>query len=175
MRSSKSLGRTEPEKFFIQKYLDGVIDVSENGLVYNTITARYIGAISTGRYPKISMARGPKDIVHIQIHRLVWLIYRGDIPEGIEINHKDGIKSNPSLDNLELMTPSQNSQHAVDSGFSPSISGHLNGNAKFSREQVEEIRKRYEMGERQIDIAKDLGVSRPTIGLIVNLKTYIYE
>ena len=38
------------------------------------------------------------------VHRLVWLAFNGDIPEGMEINHKDECKSNNVLSNLEIMT-----------------------------------------------------------------------
>lgn len=42
------------------------------------------------------------------VHRLTWTAFNGQIPEGLEINHKDEDKTNNSLANLELVTPSQN-------------------------------------------------------------------
>ena len=42
------------------------------------------------------------------IHRLVWTSFNGAIPEGLQINHKDEVKTNNTLLNLELVTPSQN-------------------------------------------------------------------
>ena len=36
------------------------------------------------------------------IHRLVWEEFNGVIPKGLQINHKDGNKSNNHIDNLEL-------------------------------------------------------------------------
>ena len=46
-------------------------------------------------------------------HRLVWRHFRGPIPEGLTINHKDGIKSRNQPDNLELATHSEQMLHAV--------------------------------------------------------------
>lgn len=50
-------------------------------------------------------------------HRLVWTVLRGPIPDGMQINHIDGCKTNNSPSNLELVTPSANIQHAYDTGL----------------------------------------------------------
>lgn len=41
-------------------------------------------------------------------HRIVYKAFCGSIPDGFEINHKDENKHNNRLDNLELVTKSQN-------------------------------------------------------------------
>ncbi len=41
-------------------------------------------------------------------HRLVYETFKGDIPEGKEIDHIDGDTTNNSVDNLQLLTPRQN-------------------------------------------------------------------
>jgi hypothetical protein len=53
------------------------------------------------------------------IHRIVVEAHFGPIPEGMEVNHKDGDKSNNRLDNLELLSHSQNLKHAFDTGLHP--------------------------------------------------------
>ena len=42
------------------------------------------------------------------VHRLVWETFKGDIPEGKEIDHIDGDTTNNSIDNLQLLTPRKN-------------------------------------------------------------------
>lgn len=118
MKISKGLGISEAEKFFIQQYLNNVIEVTQDGLIFNNKTKRYIGATGSGRYPKISMARANrKDVLHIQIHRLVWIIFKGDIPKDKEIHHKDNDRENRDLDNLELVDHSTNMKFALSDGL----------------------------------------------------------
>jgi hypothetical protein len=51
------------------------------------------------------------------VHRLVLETFVGPCPEGKECNHKDGVKSNPRLINLEWATSSQNQLHAYEIGL----------------------------------------------------------
>ena len=47
-------------------------------------------------------------------HRVVWTHFRGPIPDGLTINHKDGIKNRNAPENLELATMSEQRRHAID-------------------------------------------------------------
>lgn len=42
-------------------------------------------------------------------HRVIWQYFKGDIPEGMQINHIDENKANNALSNLNLLTPKENS------------------------------------------------------------------
>ena len=42
------------------------------------------------------------------VHRLVWETFVGEIPQGLDIDHKDSNPSNNNLSNLQLMTPREN-------------------------------------------------------------------
>lgn len=65
-------------------------------------------------YAMLKVRTAYKKYSHIGVHRLVWLAWKGPIPNGYEINHRDGNKLNNCLDNLELMTRQQNMQHAKE-------------------------------------------------------------
>lgn len=41
-------------------------------------------------------------------HRLVWMYHNGDIPEGLEIDHENHIKSDNRIENLRIATHSEN-------------------------------------------------------------------
>ena len=53
----------------------------------------------------------------IRFHRLLWETFVGEIPEGLQINHKDLNKENNLLSNLELMSPGENTRHAHKNGI----------------------------------------------------------
>ena len=78
-----------------------------------------------------------------RVHRLVWITFVGQIPDGYEINHKDGVKSNNNLTNLELATHKENMEHAVRTKLFPSHKGEKNGMAYLTDLEVLEVRKLY--------------------------------
>ena len=59
----------------------------------------------------------------VNIGRFIWECHNPDIPDGFEINHKDGDKSNNSLKNLEIVTRSENIKHAFDTGLNVAKQG----------------------------------------------------
>lgn len=53
---------------------------------------------------------GKKEYLHI--HTIMMRQFVGDMPKNMVINHKDGNKQNNSIDNLEFVTPRENTIHA---------------------------------------------------------------
>lgn len=49
----------------------------------------------------------------VLVHRLVYMAHVGDIPKGMQVNHKDENKANNCVENLELLTPSQNVRYGT--------------------------------------------------------------
>ena len=47
-------------------------------------------------------------IKNYYVHRLVWIAFNGEIPEGMQINHKSEVKTENNLENLELVTRKEN-------------------------------------------------------------------
>lgn len=56
------------------------------------------------------------------VHKLVYETFVGDIPEKMEIDHIDGNKQNNNVDNLRLVTRSDNMKSAMTNGHSGQIS-----------------------------------------------------
>ena len=52
----------------------------------------------------------------VYVHRLVAQAFIGEIPKGMVINHIDFDRSNNRLDNLEIVTYSENNMHSAKSG-----------------------------------------------------------
>lgn len=119
MMSGRSVNR-ENEDWFVSQVDRGRLQVFRDGRVKNVSTGRFIGAIGSGRYPKISLKDiEGKKIRHIQSHRLIYRVFKGPIPDGAEIDHENDDTSDCSADNLFALTPSQNVNKAIRTGRIP--------------------------------------------------------
>ncbi len=106
-----------------------------------------------------------------KIHRLVAQAFIPNPENKPQVNHKNGVKTDCRVSNLEWSTGKENMQHAYDTGLrvaSPSI-GIKNNNAKLTEKEVLLIR--LDSRNNQI-IAKDYNVSSVCIGLIKSNKTW---
>ena len=63
--------------------------------------------ISSIGYYLIGLCKNSKVRFYL-VHRLVWLAFYGSIPEGLQVNHINEVKSDNRLSNLNLMTPKEN-------------------------------------------------------------------
>ncbi len=105
------------ERFFLRKVREGHYSVSSKGVVVNEKTDRILDKVNIRGYIEISCKDKYGKARHILAHRLVWLVLKGDIPDDIFLNHKNGIKHDNRPKNLELVTNAENVQHAFDTGL----------------------------------------------------------
>lgn len=104
-------------------------------------------------------------------HRMVADAFLGPIPSGMQVNHKNGDKGDPNLENLEIVTNAENRAHSYRVlGIRPNSppKGQANHKATLSFEQVEEIRRRYLAGnDSYSSLSKEFGVSKQSIARYV--------
>lgn len=101
------------------------------------------------------------------IHRLVAVHFIDFIEEKNEVNHKNGIKTDNRVENLEWVNSSENQIHAVKNGLQASGSDHKN--SKLNQNQVIEIRN---SNESYSFLSKKYNVSKSCICSIKKNKTY---
>lgn len=108
------------------------------------------------------------------VHRLVAIAFLGGPVPGKEVNHKDGNRANPQVDNLEWMTRAENNLHAFRVLHRPPVAmkGERNWKAKLTEGQVVEIRRRYAAGETQTALGREFKVSQPMVGFIVRRENW---
>jgi hypothetical protein len=106
------------------------------------------------------------------VHRLVALVFIGPRPNGRQINHKDGVKTNNDWRNLEYVTCKENIRHAAKSGLRGYFKGTANGCAKVTEDDIRAIRKAYASGESQPSIGRRYGLTQANVSYIVLRRTW---
>lgn len=83
-----------------------------------------------------------------KVHRLVALTFiKNDCIEKNQINHKNGIKTDNRVENLEWVTNKENSEHSWNSGLHKNIAkGEKIANSKLKEADVRFIRENYSLG-----------------------------
>jgi hypothetical protein len=127
-------------------------------------------ARSTDGYLKTMLQRDDKKYITIAVHRKIAQTFHGH-PEGKEVNHIDGVKTNNQSDNLEWITHSQNCKHSFDMNLQKPKTGELNGMSKLTPDQVRHARKLKNEGGRfwgRNELAEKWGIAPKHLQKIVN-------
>lgn len=113
-----------------------------------------------------------------KLHRVMVETFLGAIPEGMCVNHINGVKDDNRICNLEVVTYSANTIHAFEVlKRPPSSASHIgsnNPNAVFTEDDVRLIRQRHANGETGKAIATSLGVSTPCINRMIARKSWAH-
>jgi hypothetical protein len=160
---------------------EAVYEISDKGQIKRIIGGR--GTRSGKLLRPIMMPNGyacvrlryNKKTLRTFIHSLVLSAFIGQRPLKYEINHKDGVRSNNHLNNLEYCTSSENKFHAyrILKRAVVSCKGISNGRAKLSESDVVNIRLLYKSGKySQQSLAEQFGVSQILISLVVRRKAW---
>lgn len=111
-----------------------------------------------GWYPKVDLNEGGLRSNRF-VHRLVAEAFLGS-PEGRNVNHINGIKTDCRLSNLEYVTQSENVRHALDAGLT--TPQHKRKCAKLTSEAVVDIRRGRSLGKSYKFLGAKHGVSAAT-------------
>ena len=154
---------------------EGLYAVTEDGQVWSHLSSKWLKSpINSWGYPKVCLHRDGKQTVHT-VHRLVAQAFCDRAADCTEVNHIDGDKTNNTSSNLEWVTPSQNAQHAWDTGLRSNNRGIYKAQKArraFSDQAVIAIRQMIKVGWTQACIARLYDCSLGSIQKIAAGKSY---
>lgn len=109
------------------------------------------------------------------VHRLVAKTFIPNPNNLPEINHKNCVKLNNRVENLEWCTHLQNMQHAYANGLVGHARGEDNPRSKINQRKANRIRKSYANGKiTQRQLARLYGVNQRLIWSILHKKIWNY-
>lgn len=78
------------------------------GLVYSLKQHKFIGGPNNTGYWNCTLTADDGKVWGTKVHRVIWMVVNGDIPDGLYVNHIDEDKSNNCISNLNLLTHKEN-------------------------------------------------------------------
>lgn len=126
-------------------------------------------------YVRVLLTNGAGRRTHYQVHRLVLAAFDCPSPTGMEVNHKNGIKADNRIENLEWVTRSENMRHSIDHLGAQRASGESNGMAKLKADDVRSIRETFALGgATKADLARRFGVDLSLVWQILKRRIWCH-
>ena len=148
------------EKIKDIKDYEGIYAITSHGRVWSYKSKKWLSPFYTGAgYHTVRLSLFGKESDK-KVHRLVGAAFIPNPDNKPQINHKNGIKTDCRVCNLEWVTARENIQHAGDTG--------LNKVFKFTYQQKLLICRIYrDLKIKQIYLARLFNVSAPAIHYII--------
>ena len=154
--------------------------VYRDGRVYSSRSRRFLTPLRTNGYLHVVLcgAGGKK---RIAIHALVARAFLMPMDGRPYVNHKNGVRTDNRVENLEWCSQSENVQHAYDTGLRTVDEAHRARAAelgrkkrKLSDEQVDEIRRTFTGARGQITaLSNKYQIDRKSISSIIKGQAHV--
>jgi hypothetical protein len=109
---------------------------------------------------------------HEQAHRASYKLFVGEIPEGLQINHKCHNRACINPDHLYAGTQTENMEDMRRAGRGNKCKGEDNPSSKLKNGEVSEIKVLIRNGVTSVEIAKKFDVSEGCINFIKTGKSW---
>lgn len=160
--------KQEKQKRFLEVMAIGKYKIdTESGVVYSFRKSKGWEVMRPNRpkngYLQYKFFFGRRDgtpPVLVYGHVAVWISVSGEYEEGMEVNHKDLIKTNNGIGNLELVTAKRNIEHFLENDERMSPGGVFT----IRGEEIDSIKFYLRAGEKNHSkIARELGLKRSAV------------
>lgn len=128
------------------------------------------GWIITNGYVMVELTHNGESRKYV--HAIVAAAFIGERPTGLDVNHKNGIKTDNRDCNLEYCTRSENIKHAVDTGLG--LRGSEKPGSKLTEAVVRLLRATMSPNDLRFisSAAKQYGVAKTTIAKAIDGRTW---
>ena len=112
----------------------------------------------------------------VLIHRLIAQAFIPNPEKKRCINHKDGVKTNNSLKNLEWCTYKENSVHALATGLREPTQGEKIGCSKLTEKDIKKIRmlKKTNPKIKGLELAEMFNIDGSQISRVLSKKIWAH-
>lgn len=112
---------------------------------------------------------------YAKVHRAVAAAFLGPPQAGQQVNHRNGLKSDNRVENLEYVTCRENIRHCWENGLHgvEHCRGEASRLAKLTESNVRIIRREYPR-QSLSQLAREFGVTKQAIWHIVKRKTWVH-
>ena len=111
----------------------------------------------------------------VKVHRIVASTFLIKKENDTEVNHKNAIKTDNRVDNLEWCTREENRNHSIENNLQYVLKGEEVGNSKLTEKDVLEIRNHYEKNKPRygrLALSKKYNVTECTIKEVISRRTW---
>ena len=185
--------KTAQEEIVYQAVIEGRLEIDSCGRIWRraekwrsrhsptvivkSIQRRRAETLQDKGYLLVKETVATRKRVGTKAQRLVWRHFRGPIPDGLTVNHKNGIKTDNRPENLELATMAEQYRHAVEVLRVGQLDrrGERNNHASLLQDDVDEIRIRRARGESSKSLAVEFGTTAGNVWLICTGKSWLSQ